>query len=168
MNLISDLKLNDLISPTLTPDEYLKVYGDRIMNEYESYQPKSSVLDEIKEILKNKHEKLKIIALGAEWCPDCSKNIPRMIKLIKDLKIEEVSLDILYGIMMNALHKPGETIWHKKRSPPEATDPKFDLKAIPTFYIFNDAGEHFGLIRENPKGFSTLEEAILEILKKSL
>jgi len=168
MNLISDLKLNDLISPTLTPDEYLKVYGDRIMNEYESYQPKSSILDEIKEILKNKHEKLKIIALGAEWCPDCSKNIPRMIKLIKDLKIEEVSLDILYGIMMNALHKPGETIWHKKRSPPEATDPKFDLKAIPTFYIFNDAGEHFGLIIENPKSFSTLEEAILEILKKSL
>jgi len=87
MNLISDLKLNDLISPTLTPDEYLKVYGDRIMNEYESYQPKSSVLDEIKEILKIKHEKLKIIALGAEWCPDCSKNIPRMIKLIKGISL---------------------------------------------------------------------------------
>jgi hypothetical protein len=90
-----------------------------------------------------------------------------MIKIIKNFKIGEASLDILYGIMVNALHKPGDTIWHKQRSPPEATDPKFDLKAIPTFYIFNNAGEHIGVIVEHPKWTSTLEGDILEILEKN-
>lgn len=168
MNLKFDLKWSDLVSPTMTPDEYLKIYGDKIKRVYESYEPKSDTLNDIKNLLKNKKEKLKIIALGADWCPDCSRNVPRMIKIVKFLNTEEVGLQILYGIMVNALHKPGETIWHKNRSPPEATDPKFDLKAIPSFYFFNDAGEYLGIIVENPEYTSTLEEDILKILKRSI
>jgi len=168
MNLKFDLKWSDLVSPTMTPDEYLKIYGDKIKRVYESYEPKSDTLNDIKNLLKNKKEKLKIIALGADWCPDCSRNVPRMIKIVKFLNTEEVGLQILYGIMVNALHKPGETIWHKNRSPPEATDPKFDLKAIPSFYFFNDAGEYLGIIVENPDYTSTLEEDILKILKRSI
>ncbi len=168
MNSKFDLKWSDLVSPTMTPDEYLKIYGDKIKRVYESYEPKSDTLNDIKNLLKNKKEKLKIIALGADWCPDCSRNVPRMIKIVKFLNTEEVGLQILYGIMVNALHKPGETIWHKNRSPPEATDPKFDLKAIPSFYFFNDAGEYLGIIVENPEYTSTLEEDILKILKRSI
>ncbi|TET60468.1 MAG: hypothetical protein E3J52_03765 [Promethearchaeota archaeon] len=168
MNSKFDLKWSDLVSPTMTPDEYLKIYGDKIKRVYESYEPKSDTLNDIKNLLKNKKEKLKIIALGADWCPDCSRNVPRMIKIVKFLNTEEVGLQILYGIMVNALHKPGETIWHKNRSPPEATDPIFDLKAIPSFYFFNDAGEYLGIIVENPEYSSTLEEDILKILKRSI
>ncbi|MCK4779861.1 MAG: thioredoxin family protein [Candidatus Lokiarchaeota archaeon] len=168
MNLKFDLKWSDLVSPTMTPDEYLKIYGDKIKRVYESYEPKSDTLNDIKNLLKNKKEKLKIIALGADWCPDCSRNVPRMIKIVKHINTEDVGLQILYGIMVNALHKPGETIWHKNRSPPEATDPKFDLKAIPSFYFFNDAGEYLGIIVENPEYTSTLEEDILKILKRSI
>ena len=168
MNSKFDLKWNDLVSPTMTSDEYLKIYGDNIKRVYESYIPKSDTLNDIKNLLKNKKEKLKIIALGADWCPDCTRNVPRMIKIVKFLNTEEVGLQILYGIMVNALHKPGETIWHKNRSPPEATDPKFDLKAIPSFYFFNDAGEYLGIIVENPEYSSTLEEDILKILKRSI
>ncbi len=168
MNSKFDLKWRDLVSPTMTSDEYLKIYGDKIKRVYESYEPKLDTLNDIKNLLKNKKEKLKIIALGADWCPDCSRNVPRMIKIVKFLNTEEVGLQILYGIMVNALHKPGETIWHKNRSPPEATDPKFDLKAIPSFYFFNDAGEYLGIIVENPEYSSTLEEDILKILKRSI
>lgn len=168
MNSISDLKWNDLISPTMTPDKYLEIYGDKLRKVYESYEPKSEIIEKIKKFLKSKQEKLKIVALGADWCPDCLRNIPRMIKLAKDINTKDVSLKILYGIIVNALHKPGETIWHKKRSPPEATDSKFALKAIPTFYFFNDAGDYIGVIVENPKWSSTLEEDILEILVKNL
>ncbi len=163
-----NLKWSDLISPTMTPDEYLKIYGDQIKRNFENYEPKSDVLEKIKNFLKNKKEKLKIVALGADWCPDCSRNVPSMIKIVKEIKIEDIDLQILYGIMVNALHKPGETIWHKKRSPPEATDPKFELKAIPTFYFFNEAGEYLGAIVENPNYHSTLEEDILKILKRNL
>lgn len=165
MNSKMDLKWSDLVSPTMTIDEYLKIYGDKIRKVYEKYEPKSNVLNEIKELLKNKKELLKIVALGADWCPDCSKNIPRMIKIVNNMETQDVDLKILYGIMVNALHKPGESIWHKKRSPPEATDPRFNLKAIPTFYFFNEAGEYLGDIVENPEYSSTLEEDILRILK---
>jgi hypothetical protein len=163
-----DLKWSDLVSPTMTPIKYLKIYGDHIKRNFENYEPKSEILDSIKEILQNKKEKLKIVALGADWCPDCSRNVPRMIKIVKEIKSEDVDMRILYGIMVNALHKPGETIWHKKRSPPEATDPRFELKAIPTFYFFNEAGEYLGVIVENPDYQSTLEDDLLKILKRNL
>ncbi len=168
MNSIKHLKWSDLISPTMTPDEYFKIYKEKISKVYESYEPKSEIIEKIKQFLKSKQEKLKIVVLGADWCPDCSKHIPRMIKLIKNINTKDVTLKILYGIMVNALHKPEETIWHKKRSPPEATDPKFELKAIPTFYFFNKNGEYIGVIVENPKLTSTLEEDILEILEKKI
>jgi hypothetical protein len=164
MNDKSELKWNDLVSPTMTPEEYLKEYGEKIESNYKSYKPKGEALDEIKKFLKNKNEKLKIVSLGADWCPDCNRNVPRMIKLIKLMNSDDVDLKILYGIMVNALHKPGEAIWHKKRSPPEALSPKFNLKKIPTFYFFNANDDLIGIIEENPK--STLEEDLLEIVKK--
>ena len=162
------LKWEDLVSPTMTPDEYLENYGNKINKVYDKYLPKSDVLDKIKELLKDKKDRVKIVALGADWCPDCSRNVPSMIKIAKEINTKDFELRILYGIMVNALHKPEETIWHKKRSPPEATDPKFDLRAIPTFYFFNNSGEYLGVIVENPEYKSTFEEDILKILKNYL
>ncbi len=107
-----ELKYNDLISPTLSPDDYFELYKAKLVikSNFESYTPKLKILDKIKKILKEKDQKLKIIALGADWCPDCSMNVPHMMKIIKTLNSEDVTLQILYGIMVNALHKPGEVI----------------------------------------------------------
>jgi thiol-disulfide isomerase/thioredoxin len=168
MNDRSELKWNNLVSPTMTSGEYLKKYGDKTESYYKAYEPKEDALEEIKTLLKNKNEKLKIVSLGADWCPDCNRNVPRMIKIIELMKSTEVDLKILYGIMVNALHKKNEAIWHKKRSPPEALDPKFNLKKIPTFYFFKANDKLIGTIVENPKWESTLEEDLLEILKKNL
>jgi thiol-disulfide isomerase/thioredoxin len=168
MNLLNQLTWNDITSPTLSPKEYLKKYKKKIKETYNSYEPKSRLIYQIKEIIKKNNEKLKIVVLGADWCPDCVKNIPLMIKIIKLMNDKIVDMKILYGIMVNALHKPGEPIWHNKRSPPEATNPKFNLTAIPTFYFFNKRGNLVGIIIERPKAGSTLEEEILEILKKSM
>jgi len=162
------LKWDDLISPTMNTDEYLETYGNKVKKLFEKYEPKSDVIIKIRELIKNKKEKLRIVALGAEWCPDCSRNVPSMIKIAKEINMDDFELNILYGIMVNALHKPGESIWHEKRSPPEATNPKFDLRAIPTFYFFNKNGEYLGVIVENPEYQSTLEEDILKILKANL
>jgi len=167
--MVSDkLKWEDLISPTMSPDDYLKAYGDKIEYTYKTYEPKLDILEKISTLLKEKKEKLKIVALGADWCPDCNRNVPRMIKNIKLMKSKDVNFKILYGIMVNALHKPGELLWHKQRSPPEAVKDIFDLKKIPTFYIFNENGELIGIIAENPKYSSTLEEDLLEILENKL
>ncbi len=164
----SKLKWSDLVSPTMSPDDYLKYYGDKIGNIYRTYEPKVNALEKIKALLENKNEKLKIVALGADWCPDCNRNVPKMIKNIKTIKSKNIDLRILYGVMVNALHKPGESIWHEKRSPPEAIDPKFNLKKIPTFYFFNGNDDLIGIIVENPKWESTLEEDLLEILEEKL
>jgi thioredoxin-related protein len=161
-----DIKWTDLISPTMSPDEYLREFGDKIKYNYKVYEPKADILKEIKVLLKNKTEQLKVLALGADWCPDCHKNVPRMIKLIKRMKTNDVEFRILYGIMVDALRKTGETLWHKTRSPPEAVNPKFELKAIPTFYFFNKTGEYLGQIIEHPK--ETIEEDTLKIIKENL
>ena len=161
-----DLKWDDLVSPTMNPDDYLKQSGEKIEYNYKTYKPKSEVLEKIKDLLDKNKERLNIIALGADWCPDCNRNVPRMIKIVKLMKSKDIEFRILYGIMVNALHKPGETIWHEKRSPPEAVDPRFELKAIPTFYFFNKHKELIGVIIENPK--ETIEEDMLEILESSL
>ena len=168
MNTKSELTWNDLRSPTMAPDEYMNQFGDKIEFNYKSYEPKEDILYEIVNLLALKYETIKIVVLGADWCPDCNKNVPRMIKIIKSLNKDVIELNILYGIMVNALHKPDEPLWHKTRSPPEAVDPKFDLKAIPTFYIFDSSGRLLDVIIENPKQNSTLEEDLLSILKKNL
>lgn len=165
---LKDLKWKDLTSPTLSPDKYLERYENRVNSNYESYKPKIEILENIKTKLENKNQKLKIVALGADWCPDCSANVPKMIKIVKSMDASKVELEILYGVMVNALHKPRETIWDEKRSPPEAINPKFDLSKIPTFYFFDESGNYLGVIVEHPKYGSTLEEDTLEILEKNL
>jgi len=164
----NQLKWSDLVSPTMSPEEYLKIYKEKIEFNYKTYQPKIEIIKEIKRILEEDKEGLKILALGADWCPDCNRNIPRLIKIFKMLKSEDVTFKILYGIMKNAFHKPNEPIWHKTRSPKEATNPKFNLKAIPSIYFFNRNGDYLGAIIENPKDGSTLEEEMLEIIQESL
>jgi hypothetical protein len=63
-------------------------------------------------------------------------------------------------------HDKNPNAWHKTRSPPEAVNPKFDLKAIPMFYFFNRNNEFLGIIRERQK--KTIEEDTLEIIKEGL
>ena len=163
MNSNLNLSWSDLVSPTMTPDDYLRDFGPKIKKNYEVYEPKTEIVDEIRDLLKTKNEQLKVIAFGADWCPDCHKNVPRMIKLAKRLKTRDIELRILYGIMVDALRKPEEPAWHKTRSPPEAVNPKFELKAIPTFYFFNKNGQYLDRIIEHPK--TTIEEDTLKIIK---
>ena len=144
-----DLKWEDLISPTMSPDDYLKAYGDKIEYTYKTYEPKLDILEKISALLKEKKEKLKIVALGADWCPDCNRNVPRMIKIMRLVKNKDENFKILY-------------------SPPEAVKTHFNLKRLPTFYFFNESGELLGIIVENPKNSSTLEEDLLEILEDKL
>ena len=167
MSVKVSLKWSDLVSPTLSPDEYLKT-DDKLRLSSESYNPKVDILKRIKNLLISKNQKLKIVALGADWCPDCTINVPKMIKIIKSMNTTDVDLQILYGIMVDGFHKSGQKIWHKTRFPPEALNPKFNLKKIPTFYFFNKEGDYLGAIIENPKWGSTLEEDTLEIIEENL
>jgi len=166
---LKNLRWSDLKSPTIGPDEYLEKIKDKtyLIKNYENYSPKSKIVNAIKEFVLNNQEKLKILAIGADWCPDSSRNVPGIVKLIKEMKNIDIELHILYGVKSDYSKKNKNSVWDEENSPPEATDPKFGLKNLPTFYFFNKKGNYLGRIVENPKKFSTLEEDLLNILKRS-
>ena len=103
MKKITNLKLSDLVSLTMSPNEYLKKYSDKIELNYNKYEPKPEVLAKITELLKYKEEKLNNVALSADCCSACSRNIPQIIKIVKllnnknlDLKIKKSNLFFLF------------------------------------------------------------------------
>ncbi|MFX1338627.1 MAG: thioredoxin family protein [Promethearchaeota archaeon] len=159
----------DIKSETMFIDDYLKIFKDKaeIVKNYEKYKPKTKHLKHIKDFISKKHIKVKILAMGAQWCHDCAEQVPHMIKIVKELGAEYIDITMLYGIKVNVFRKEGEILWDKKHSPPEAVDPKFDLNAIPTFFIFKE-NELIGRIVERPKRFSTLERDLCNILNKCL
>jgi len=167
---MNDIHWSDIQSETMTPEEYLDKYNHKpvIVKNYEDYMPKLEIIEEIIKILKEKNESFKILVVGADWCPDCSVNTPRMVQLREIINKGLIELKILYGVKVNALRKQGEILWHPSQSPPEAIDPKFDLKKIPTVYFFNKEGKYLARIIENPGVNSTLEEDMLKIIKKKL
>lgn len=160
------LKWTDINSETLTIDGYLKKFIDKvdIKINYENYKPNSKYIKRIKILIKNELLDLKILTIGEKWCHDCTKQIPNMIKIIRQLNSKKIEMRILYGIKINAFRKEGEILWDKRHSVPEAIDPKFNLIAIPTFYIFRD-NKLIGRIVELPKRFSSLEKDLYNILK---
>ena len=160
------LEWTDVKSQTMSIDEYLTKFSDKkdIQSIFEKYKPKSKHLKHIRNFLANGTQKLRLLAIGAEWCHDCAKQVPSMVKIVKELNTNNIELKILYGIKVNAFRKKGDILWDKRHSVPEAIDPKFNLTAIPTFYIFKK-NEMIGRIVEGPKRFSSLERDLCNLLR---
>ncbi len=157
----------DIVSKTMNRDEYFTQFEDKpiIRENFENYAPKEHIMKEIKEILAFRGESLKILAIGAGWCKDCTANIPRLIKIADSLPSEKVELKLLYGIKVDPYRKPGDPTWSKTHSPPETFNPKFAVTKIPMIYFFNKSGIFLGKIIENPTKFPTIEEVLLSYLK---
>lgn len=163
------LKWSDIKSKTMELDEYLELIKEKdpTYNNYRAYHPKKEVIKQIQQALTDISKNVKILAIGSDWCKDCSMYVPRMAKIIESVNNSNLSFRVLYGVMVDAMKKKKKVKWHEKRSPPEATDPKFDLSAIPTFFIFIDDG-YCGRVIEGPKEFETLEEELLQCLQSNL
>ena len=158
--------LGDISSPTWTPDQFFDEFKDNrvISSNFNEYSPNKEILKSIRNILLEKDESINIFVMGAIWCSDSKLEVPRILKISKELG-DLMEVRILYGIKINRLRAKGDPYWSKK--PPEAIDPKFDLSAVPTFYIFNKEGRFLGKIIEHPKK-SSLEGDIVGILEKNL
>ncbi len=159
----------DITSETIGNKEYIKkFYGKKKIKEiYDDYLPNKEILNEIKRILEKKKDKMKVLAIGATWCPDCSLEVTRMIKISEFLS-DLIEFCILYGVKVDpyAKMKKKKIGWSKKHSPQEATNPKFNLTKIPGFFIFNDNGDLIGKFIEHPEKTPTIEEELLYYLKK--
>lgn len=163
-----DVKWSDIKSPTMNPEDYVEKYKDKeiMMQRFEEYQPKEGVLTKIRDFLQENHEKLKILAIGASWCHDCADEVPRMIKIAMQLS-DLVDFRVLYGVRVDPYDRKNGVRWSKRHSPPEATDPQFDLKKIPILFIFNNEGTFIGRIVEHASHTDTLEGDLLHYLKNA-
>lgn len=168
MNDLENLSWSDIRSDLMNPQEFKDKIKDKQekWNNYKKYNPDRMIISRIKKLLAKNNQKLRILAIGATWCKDCSIQLPRMTKISEVFENFEFEFYILYGVMVDALGH-SETKWHTEKSPPEATNPKFDLKAIPTFYIFNREGDLLDRIIEKPKKKETLEGELLFLLENS-
>ena len=168
--IIMTLVWNDIKTIPLDYKDYIKTFSHKneIIKTYENFKPDTKIISEIKNLLKTKQIKLKILVIGAEWCPDCMLYAPQLIRIIECIDIKEISLKFIYGVKVDPFHRRDDVIWHKTKSPPEAIDPKFKLEKIPTIYFFNTEGKLFGRIIESPEKFPTLEREMLYIFQNNL
>lgn len=163
------LKWSDIKSKTMNTRDYLEFIQSKksALKNHDDYQPKAEIIQKTQELLSKTAKYFRVLAIGAEWCGDCSKNVPRMVKIIEAINNPKMEFKILYGVMVNPLKKREGHTWHEKRSPPEAVNPKFDLKAIPTFFFFIDE-VYVGRVIEEPQRFETFEEELLHALESNL
>ena len=169
MSEMESLSWTDIISQTQTIQEFQSKIDtiQGLRNNYSRYTPKKEILEEIKDIIEKSNIKNNLLAIGAIWCPDSALQVPRMIKIVKELDLNLLNFQVLYGVALNYRRKNKGDTWDKSTSPPEATNPKFNLTNVPTFYFFKEK-EFIGRIVERPRNFPTLEEEILDILKQTL
>ena len=138
-------------------EEYLAAPGDateafnRRLQEYE-LDPSAA------EKLKAHAGKAYIFAFSAEWCGDCTRNVP-VLHLIQDATGIEVRI---LGHIMRDVKNPDER-WSIPPSPPEVKT--FNVVKIPHIAVLDAHGNELGAVIENPPEDKTLEEALLAILE---
>lgn len=161
------LKLSDIKSKTTPSLDYISS-NELYKGGFDKYQPKSEVINKIKSFLDERTEKITIVAFGASWCKDCTKNLPQLAKIDKVAEDERFKIEVLSNIKVKAPYarEKGKVIWISPPSPPETIDLKFDMFHIPAMYVFNKSGDCLGKIDENPEHKDTLEEEILYYLEK--
>lgn len=111
----------------------------------EDYKTSTKWMDSLRSL--NIDENLSMQLFLGSYCPDSKKWVPRFYALKDELPIGDVSI-----ISVDTTKKDEKGIWKD-----------VGLKKIPTFIIYNSAGE-VGRIVEKPKG--RLEKNLYRILKR--
>jgi thiol-disulfide isomerase/thioredoxin len=108
--------------------------------------------------LRRKAKDYTIFAFGADWCPDCVRNVP-----VLDILAEATGMETrVFGHIMRDV-KSSTKKWAVPPSPAEVNE--FNLVKIPLIVVLKKDGEKVGEVVENPPPGKTLEQAILDIIK---
>ena len=107
------------------------------IDEYEQYRPKLEAVRRIKELLPEAHVEI----VGASWCGDCRRQIPRFAAIAECLTTWSVEL----------------------LGDDKATRERLEIRRIPTFIVrATKGGKELGRIVETPAS-DTLEDDLLAI-----
>jgi hypothetical protein len=144
-----------------TVDEYIdsmsKLYRWKFLQRKDAYQPNVEALEGIKGLA----EEYFVLAFSAQWCKDCSQNIP-VLGLVSGATGLEVQ--VLGGIKTDPLSK--DCLWAIPPSPPEVLS--FCVEKLPWIILFDQQGNEVGKIVENPEHTGSIEEELLYFMREDI
>jgi len=130
-------------------------FHEKFIARKQLYQLKKEALNKLKKFA----NKYLILVFSAEWCIDCTANVP-VLALISEKTGLEVR--VLGGLKKDPLST--ERKWRIPPSPPEVDI--FRVDKIPLIILFDKEGNEVGRVVENPREKPTLEEELLKIILK--
>jgi thiol-disulfide isomerase/thioredoxin len=122
-------------------------YADWYSPEYKEYQTDKTTLPLLK---KQKINTYQILAIVGTWCEDSQRDLPRLMKILDELKYPMNKLSLLAV--------------NRKRESPTGEEGLYNIQKVPTIIVFK-YGKEIGRIVEVPKS-GWLERDLLEILQK--
>ena len=151
------IALDEIRRKTVSVDEYLSSmespFKEKFLARRESYQLNKKAVDELRRIA----NRYTIVVFSAEWCKDCTNNIP-----VLDLVSQATGLEVrVFGHIKRDVLSTKEK-WRIPPSPPEVKT--FGVEKLPWIIIFDKKGEEVGKIIENPVHTGSIEEELLYIL----
>ena len=120
--------------------------GQFFQDDYNSYQPDSSAINDLKQKTKNLH----IQIVFGSWCGDSKEQLPRFLKILDEIGFDQKNL-LMIGVDS---HKKGRI----------ADVSALTIEKVPTFIFFSDNKE-IGRIIETP--VNSLEKDFLQIVDKA-
>jgi len=156
-----NVKLPEIRKKTSSVNQYIdnlkQPFREKFLTRKQTYQLKQEVVNQLKKLA----HKYVIVAFSAEWCKDCTANIP-VLALISEATALEVR--IFRGLKKDLLSRTRK--WRIPPSPPEVET--FNVDKIPLIILFDKEGKEIGKIVENPREEPTLEEELLSIISKEI
>ncbi|NWG10535.1 thioredoxin family protein [Candidatus Bathyarchaeota archaeon] len=150
------IDLDEVTKRTVSVKQYIdsleQTFRKNFLTRKQTYQLKHETMNQLRIFA----DKYVIVAFSAEWCKDCTANIP-VLALIS----EAIGIDVrIFGGLKKDLLNP-ERKWRIPPSPPEAKT--FNVEKIPLILLFDKEGNEIGRIIETPRE-PTLEEELLKIV----
>jgi thiol-disulfide isomerase/thioredoxin len=150
------INLSEIRKKTVSVEQYLdsleEPFRKKFLTRKQTYTPNQRAVNQLKKVA----DKYVIVAFSAEWCKDCTANIP-VLALISEATGLEVR--IFGGLKKDSLSRTRK--WKIPPSPMEVE--AFQVDKIPLIIVLDKEGKDIGKIIENPREKPTLEEELVNI-----
>jgi thiol:disulfide interchange protein len=151
------INLSEIRKKTVSVEQYIKSlaqpFRERFLTRKQRYTLNQEAVNQLKKVA----DKCVIVAFSAEWCKDCTVNIPVLVLISEATGLE---VRIFGGLKKDSLSHTRK--WRIPPSPQEVET--FQVDKIPLIIVFDKEGKDIGRIIENPREKPTLEEELVKII----
>jgi len=151
-----NIDLSEIRKKTVSVNQYIdsleQPFKEKFLMRKQTYQLRHDIINQLKKFA----EKYLVVAFSAEWCKDCTTNIPILALISKATSLE---IRVFGGLKKDPLSYTRK--WRVPPSPSEVVT--FHVDKIPLIIVFDKEGKEIGRIIENPQE-PTMEEELLKII----